>query len=804
MFKRNCFLFSSFVLLIIGCQQIVKVNTKKTTAESPAPLPGYYGQWLFIKTNGSNILPDMSKYQWQNGFNKRATSNALINVYEYGPSNVGGRIRAIVVDKLNPSRLIVGSASGGIFVSDNNGASWRPINDQALSPSVTGMSQNPFLPNIIYYCTGEAQGNSADLLGAGVFKSVDGGNSFTQLPATTTAAFTQNWTIKCSPKDTQTLYVGTHAAGLWRSTDGGLTFSRVYNTGIEINDLELLPDGSVLFTVKGSGVFRSASGNLGSFSKVASINSTSSARGELAVCKNFPNVVYAAISGPDNSYSGVLKDFYKSSDGGKTFSTRTNPTGIINFGFTWYCMSMTVKDNDSNAIYAGGVDIGYSLNGGLSWSSANEQHADNHIAVNSGNKMYLGSDGGLCYYDWSNLNQFTSLNNGLNITQIYAGDVSPHAVAILGGCQDNGTKEGKNLNKSFTSVFGADGGYSFYHAQTSTVKYYATQNGAVYRNGINVSNNIPTSDAKWFIHPYHVSQSNGEIMVYPSNRILYYSTNGGSSFKNLTTVSSGRLFSSATSEGNNPSVFSGGSSILVAVDSANKTTPLVKNLRQAMPLAIRASFVGSIKVVPGFRDKIYIGFNNIADSGRIYMASKVFNDTPVFTNISGNLPRGLPVNWVECDPMNPERIIFAGTDYGLYITEDGGNNWIKDTRFPSTVISNIRIHKNMKDIYFFTHGRGVFKGQINNSGFSSIEDKNDKALLALLFPNPAKDMLNISFKTAVSGTYHVYDIQGKEVLSGELNGERHTVSTSALQNGQYVIVYQTSSGTGKQKFSIMQ
>ena len=802
MARLNLFFFALILTGLSACQSTGDQSNATAASPEVQTLPGYYGQWLYIKTNGTNVLPDMRRYNWDQTSSKRAFSNALQHVYEYGPSNVAGRIRALVIDHANPNRILIGGASGGVFISENNGSSWKAINDQALSPSVTYMDQNPFQASVIYYCTGEASGNSADLLGAGVFKSIDGGNTFTQLPSTNNSSFALCWSVKCSPKDTNTLFVATHASGLWRSNDAGTTFTRVYNTGSQVNDLELLPDGSVLFTIKGSGVYRSPNGNINTFTKVNSVVSTSSARTELAYCKDFPNVVYAAISGPDNSYNGVLKAFYKSSDGGQTFVAKTNPNGTVNFGFTWYCLTMAVKDNDSNSVFIGSVDIGYSKNGGASWSAANEQHADNHVAIFKGNNMYLGSDGGLCIYNWNNLSTFTSLNNGLNITQFYAGDVSPHSIAIMGGTQDNGTKEGRNQSPAFSNIFGGDGAYCFYHPNQSNVKYYATQNGALYRNGVNMSNNLPTSDTKWFIHPYHMNGAKGDILVYPSNRNLYYSNSGGSNYKLLGTIPSGRLFCATSSKDANPSVFSGGSSAFLAIDSAENTTPVVKDLRLKMPVAIRASFINCITLMPGSRDRALLAFSNVSDSGRVYLASDLFGATPVFKNISGNMPKGLPVNWVECDPMNPETVIFAGTDYGLYITEDGGVNWIKDTRLPSTVVSSIKIHKNMKDIYFFTHGRGVFKGQINNSGISSLSEQKREAAFSL-YPVPASDLLNLNSADGSAGTYNIYDLKGMRVMQGSVSGINSSINTATLAEGQYILFYETKTGRTARKFSII-
>ena len=813
MFKNSWVVFLSTILLFVSCSQNPPekkgLPADKGHVSSGKTFPGYYEQWLYIKSGGTNVLPDMSKYKWHTNSAKRANPTALINVYEYGPTNVAGRIRGIIVDYSNPARIIVGAASGGVFLSENNGSSWKPVNDQALSPSVTWLAQNPFLPNVMYYCTGEYSGNSADLDGKGVFKSVDGGKTFEQLPATNNANFRFNWSVKCSPADTHTLYVATNGTGLWRSQDNGESFTRVYNTGQQINDLEVFPDGSVMFTIKGTGVYRSTSGNLGSFSKNMTIPSNATARGELAYCKNYPNIVYAAISGPDNGYSGVLKAFYKSSDGGKTFVEKTNPTGKVNFGFTWYALCMSVNDNDSNDIFIGSLDIGNSTDGGVTWTSGDEQHADNHVAVNSGSNLYLGSDGGLARYNWSNFKSYTSLNNNLNITQFYAGDVSPHEPNIIGGCQDNGTKESRNLSKSFSSVNGADGGYTFYHSSRKKTKYYSMQNGVVIRSsgtsGSNrtISNNLPTNDAKWFIHPYHVSEHDGNIVVYPANQRLYYSVDSGASFMQIHMTSSGRLFSAATSAGSNPAVYTGGDGMFVVVDSASNLSPKGKEMRQKMPLGIRASFIGSIKVIPGYRDKVYLGFSNVSDSGRIYVASNLFADTPVFKNISGDLPKGLPVNWVECDPLDPERVIFAGTDYGLYITENGGLTWVKDTRIPSTVISNIRVHRNMKDIYFFTHGRGVFKGQINNNAYSSVNRPLTNAGEPRVYPNPAAAMCKLAFASDETGIYTVYDIQGKSVQNGVIEGATTVIPTASLPGGSYILMYRIGSGTGSLRISVL-
>jgi hypothetical protein len=204
--------------------------------------------------------------------------------------------------------------------------------------------------------------------------------------------------------------------------------------------------------------------------------------------------------------------------------------------------------------------------------------------------------------------------------------------------------------------------------------------------------------------------------------------------------------------------------------------------------------------MPGVRDQIYIALNNISDSGRVYLVSNVFK-TPVFKNISGNLPKGLPVNWIECDPLNPTMTLFAGTDYGLYITEDGGKTWIKDTRIPSTVVSCIQIHKNQKDIYFFTHGRGVFKGQINNAAISAIESVQMD--WANVYPVPASEQLSVQLADGYqTGHYQLLNYQGQIILESNFNAQSFQIDVSNLPNASYILQINCASGNIVKSFTV--
>jgi len=155
-----------------------------------------------------------------------------------GPNNVGGRTRALLIHPTNPSVMYAAGVSGGVWKTTNGGALWTPLNDLMANIAVNSLAMDPKNPNVIYAGTGEGYFNIDGIRGAGVFKTTDGGATWTRLASTTTADFYYVNDIVVSPASSQRIYAAT-GAGVFRSLDGGASWTRILTTTVTGGCLDL-------------------------------------------------------------------------------------------------------------------------------------------------------------------------------------------------------------------------------------------------------------------------------------------------------------------------------------------------------------------------------------------------------------------------------------------------------------------------------------------------------------------------------------------------------------------------------------
>ncbi|MGH7151134.1 MAG: WD40/YVTN/BNR-like repeat-containing protein, partial [Planctomycetota bacterium] len=386
---------------------------------------------------------------------------------ELGPGNIGGRVRSILPHPTDPDTLFAGSVSGGIWKTTDGGSSWSAVDDFMGNLAVTSLILLPSNPSVMYAATGEGFFNGDAIQGAGIFQSLDGGTTWTQLVSTANASFQWVNRLALSP-DESTLLAAT-GSGIWRSPDGGASWSAAF-TGPDRRslDVDFHPTNpslavahfidfdaanSTFFT---SGLRSTDGGNSWTEASGLHVNS-SNARVELAYHRGWTGAGNGCVYALQATGGGTLK---RSLDGGATYSVVSS---VSQGSAGWYYNALWIDPTDLDASTAddvmifGGLDLYRSANGGASFAKISQwyswpasAHADHHAIVEapgfdgtSDRTVYFGNDGGVWkaddVYAVAPLSGWVNLNNQLAITQGYGGSRSPVSGAVILGTQDNGT-----------------------------------------------------------------------------------------------------------------------------------------------------------------------------------------------------------------------------------------------------------------------------------------------------------------------------------------------------------------------------
>jgi hypothetical protein len=349
------------------------------------------------------------------GDGSASTSGALGTWQSLGPGNVGGRTRALLIDPVNPDVMYAAAVAGGIWKTTNGGTTWNPLNDFLANIAVTCMAFDPSNSSTIYAGTGEGFFNADGVRGAGIFKSSDAGVTWTRLTATinNTNFFFVN-DIVVSPANGQHVYAATRT-GVWRSLDGGSTWnqaivSNVANGANGAMDLVMRTDQATDYiyaavgTFARSHIFRNTdAGGGGAWVDVYS--EVNQGRTSLAIAPSNQNVIYALAvciscgagtnpNFPTANYTDGLLAVLRSTSSGDigswTTQTRNNSATLqdtlllsnpVNGALTqcgigtsqflnqgWYDNVIAVDPTDENKVWAGGVDLFRSDNGGVNWA----------------------------------------------------------------------------------------------------------------------------------------------------------------------------------------------------------------------------------------------------------------------------------------------------------------------------------------------------------------------------------------------------------------------------------------------------
>lgn len=421
---------------------------------------------------------------------------------EMGPSNVGGRTRAILIDNSNSAIMYAGGVSGGLWKSTTSGQSWTQI-PLVENMAVSCIAQAP--NGDIYVGTGEGLANTTGTnfnsgqYGNGVYKSTDG-STFTLLTNTS------NWNLinRIAIDKFGKVFLAT-TAGLKTSADGGATWS-ASKVG-QCKDIKIAPNSeTAVLTINGTVHITTSTTNENWIQQTALPSNSN--RVEIGISPTNDNYIYALIV----ASNGSLNSVYRTTDKGANWeligpggSSSFNVFGDNNQG--WYDATVLVSAANPDVVFIGGVDLWKGqkiINGApFSWTQISSQnelnsndqpnphyiHADLHALVHNPsnpNGFFVGSDGGISETS-NNGVSFVTKNINYNVTQFYAVACSPAGWA-MGGTQDNSTPyvDGSGNNpKEARVLYGGDGGWAAFSSLSQKILFATSQYGAVGRSNDN-------------------------------------------------------------------------------------------------------------------------------------------------------------------------------------------------------------------------------------------------------------------------------------------------------------------------------
>ncbi|MBK8130922.1 MAG: T9SS type A sorting domain-containing protein [bacterium] len=700
--------------------------------ESPGKGKGWkpYNRWAWFY--GQRLTPDQTSdpvalrmQAWQEKQANRERVGALDeNWTSIGPSNFAGRILDIAWHPTNTNIIYVGSASGGLWKTTDGGATWAPLTDDLPSLAIGSVELDPANPNIIYIGTGEGSFNVDAVFGAGVFKSTDGGATW----STTGLSWTQSQNravnkIIVDPTNSQIVYAACNSSvgGIYKSTNGGSTWT-LYHTG-DVKDLEMHPDSaSVLYCANGypwgttnNGIYKSTNGGVTWTQLTSGLPSGSNhGRVDLAISPSSPSTVYAGISQTISNGAG-LYGIYKTTNSGGTWTVQATTPNMYS-GQGWYNLVIAVHPTDPNQVWSSGLDAYKSTNGGVAWtrmtfwsySEGNAQyaHADHHaLAYMPGNPntLIVGTDGGL-FKSTNGGTSWVGLNNGLVTYQYYAiCNDNLQADVAYGGTQDNGTNKYNNSN-THTRPLGGDGGYCNVDFTNSSNVYGTTQRGNHYKstNGgssfTSIQNGISGQGA--WVTPRVMDPTNANIL-YTGTNLVYKTTNGGASWTAISTALDASTISHLAVAPSNPQT------IYVAYEGydgkifkTNDGGTNWVNIETGVP----ERYPTHVVVDPANHNVVYVTVSGYG-SGHVYKST---NGGTSWSNSSTGLP-DIPVNCMVIDQSNGNKM-YVGTDLGVYYSDDAGASWSDfSVGLPNVVVDFLALHPSTGVLRAGTHGRGLWQ-----------------------------------------------------------------------------------------------
>jgi photosystem II stability/assembly factor-like uncharacterized protein len=685
-----------------------------------------------------------------------------------GPAVTSGRVVDLAVDPKTPDIWYVATAGGGVWKTTTHGVSWTPVFDAAGSYSVGCVTIDPHDSLVVWVGSGENNSQRSVSYGDGVYKSVDGGKTWTNMGLKNSEHIAK---ILVDPRNSDAVFVAAQGPlwssggdrGLYKTTDGGKTWKAILtvdeNTGV--TDIVMDPrNPDVLYAASyqrqrkvwtlvdggpGSAIYKSRDGGATWSKLTAGLPKEDMGRIGLTIAPASPNVVYATIEAREAG------GFYRSQDAGASWEKRSSS----NSSSAQYYQELFPHPTDTNTVYLVDTLLKVTNDGGKTFRFAGEKnkHVDNHVVwIDPANPAHLlvGCDGGLYEsYDTAATWEFKA---NLPITQFYRVDVDygKPFYYVYGGTQDNYSLGGPSRTNNthgitnsdwFVTVDG-DGFKSVVDPQDPNFIYAEAQYGAMVRFDRKSGEAIDIQPQPGLGEPALRFNWDSPILISPhSHTRLYFaaqklfrSDDRGNTWravspdltrqldrnklkimgriwnidavaKNASTSLYGNIVSLAESPLKEGLLYVGTDDGLVQVSEDGGGHWRKIDRFPGVP---DNTYVSRLEASPKDADTVFAAFDNHQNGDFKPYLLKSTDRGRSWTSIAGDLPqRGTVFSLVQ-DHVNPD-LLFTGTEFGLYFSIDSGRKWIQLTgNLPISAMRDLVIQKREDDLAVATFGRGFY------------------------------------------------------------------------------------------------
>jgi photosystem II stability/assembly factor-like uncharacterized protein len=666
-----------------------------------------------------------------------------------GPTNIGGRMTSIVCHPDKPDWIWAGAAAGGVWKSENAGRTWFPLWHSQESLNVGSLAIHPKNPALIYCGTGEANLSGDCYAGVGIYRTMDGGDTWTLLaPSRETRIPTRIGVIAIDPHDSKHLLIGGVGAnecsplrndfgGIYGSSDGGVNWRR--ETSISKKNYWC---HSIVFHPTKSGVIFAAVTEHGAlsgiwFSKDGGQYWTQLRKGlpdpqnlgrtSLAISPSDPDIIYAFAECALSARSDLLHGVFRSIDGGKTWE-EIGGKHFANECQISYGNAIVVHPKNPDRVLCGGVDLHLTINGGRAWRKVthwgakrghpNYAHADHHHLVMPARlegRVYDANDGGL---DVSDDGGFTWKNRseGLAITMYYDMDVAQSGRRFGGGTQDNGTLEAvRGRSDLHREILGKDGGWIVYDPRNAGHKYASCYNMQIWRWRAGwkrkVSPPVSKTEAESVWMAYIAMDPRDSRTIFTGSKRVWRTKDDGKTWRPVSVKLDDSLITAieiAPADSRRIYVGTQNGGIFRSLDGGKKWSA---NLKGGMIPGHEITRIDSTAKLGA--DVLFVTVANVGHSH--VFRSKDAGTT--WEDVDNRQLPDVPHHAVVIRPDKPETV-YVGNDAGVFVTRNSGKTWTNMTaNLPNVMVVDLVLHEKDATLSAATYGRSLWRTSIECDPF---------------------------------------------------------------------------------------